>query len=198
MKSDKLLLSWSTIKSNLSHDGVACAGCKSVRIPPYRISATALNKAEEDAGERFYALQLFTLGCCGSPASTPFPSFAAATSNALAGDYKGGYSSVLCSPHTPSIAKQPFRVTTGSPRKNKKSGHWALICTKMLFKGQIYISELPSLKNHNQNHPSLHCKAAFFSTTCIVHLQATKSRRLILEIWKKDTHATTLLGLSSF
>ena len=95
---------------------------KSVRIPPYRISATALNKAEEDAGERFYALQLFTLGsCCGSPASTPFPSFAAATSNALAGDYKGGYSSVLCSPHTPSIAKQHFRLTTGSSGKNKKS-----------------------------------------------------------------------------
>ena len=175
MKSDKLLLSWSTIKSNLSHDGVACAGCKSVRIPPYRISATALNKAEEDAGERFYALQLFTLGSCGSPASTPFPSFAAATSNALAGDYKGGYSSVLCSPHTPSIAKQPFRVTTGSSGKNKKSktgtGHW--YAQKMLFIGQIYISELPSLKNHNQNHPSLHCKAAFFSTTCIVHLHAT-------------------------
>ena len=122
MKSDKLLLSRSTIKSNLSDDGVACAGCKSVRIPPYRISATALNKAEEDAGERFYALQLFTLGsCCGSPPSTPFPSFPAATSNALAGDYKGGCSSVLCSPHTPSIAKQPFRVTTGSSGNNKKS-----------------------------------------------------------------------------
>ena len=131
MKSDKLLLSWSTIKSNLSHDGVACAGCKSVRIPPYRISATALNKAEEDAGERFYALQLFTLGsCCGSPPSTPFPSFAAATSNALAGDYKGGCSSVLCSPHTPPLQSSLFEWLQGHPeiiRKVKRAlgtGHW--------------------------------------------------------------------------
>ena len=47
---------------------------KSVRIPPYRISATALNKAEEDAGERFYALQLFTLGSCvWEPAIHPLP-----------------------------------------------------------------------------------------------------------------------------
>ena len=121
MKSDKLLLSRSTIKSNLSDDGVACAGCKSVRIPPYRISATALNKAEEDAGERFYALQLFTLGsCCGSPPSTPFPSFAAATSNALAGDYKGGYSSVLCSPHTPPLQSSLFEWLQGHPEIIRK------------------------------------------------------------------------------
>ena len=60
--------------------------------------------------------------------------------------------------HTPpSIAKQPFRVTTGSSGKNKKSktgtGHW--YAQKMLFMGQIYISELPNLKNYNQNHPTL-------------------------------------------
>ena len=141
---------------------------KSVRIPPYRISATALNKAEEDAGERFYALQLFTLGsCCGSLASTPFPSFPAATSNALAGDYKGGYSSVLCSPHTPSIAKQPFRVTTGSSGNNKKSKTG----TDMLKEccGQIYISQLPNLKNHNSKSPTPPLQSSLF-TTCILYV----------------------------
>ena len=36
--------------ANLSHDDVvACAGCKSVRIPSYRIS-TALNKAQDAGG----------------------------------------------------------------------------------------------------------------------------------------------------
>ena len=127
---------------------------KSVRIPPYRISATALNKAEEDAGERFYALQLFTLGSCGSPPSTPFPSFAAATSNALAGDYKGGYSSVLCSPHTPSIAKQPFRVTTGSSGKNKKSklgtGHW-YAPKKAVYRWNLYFRAPKSEKSHSKS-----------------------------------------------
>ena len=39
------------IPANLSHDDVvACAGCKSVRIPSYRIS-TALNKAQDAGGE---------------------------------------------------------------------------------------------------------------------------------------------------
>ena len=38
------------IPANLSHDDVvACAGCKSVRIPSYRIS-TALNKAQDAGG----------------------------------------------------------------------------------------------------------------------------------------------------
>ena len=120
MKSDKLLLSWSTIKSNLSHDGVACAGCKSVRIPPYRISATALNKAEEDAGERFYALQLFTLGSCGSPASTPFPSFAAATSNALAGDYKGAIHQYFAHHTPPPLQSSLFEWLQGHPERIRK------------------------------------------------------------------------------
>ena len=47
---------------------------KSVRIPPYRISATALNKAEEDAGGGFmhYSCSRWTLvGASHPPPSHP-------------------------------------------------------------------------------------------------------------------------------